>query len=140
VAISSAPFSPAVRRFLAAPRRYAVIAHLDAACSPHQAVVWYRLDDAGLLINSLVGRRWPRELRRDPRLAFTVHDEGEAGEREDYVSVEATASVVATGAEALADIQDLARRYGSDPGQFDGQERISFRLAPLRVSVHGELA
>jgi hypothetical protein len=139
MAISSATYSPAVRRFLTVPRRYAVIAHLDAACVPHQAVVWYRLDDAGLLINSLVGRRWPRELQRDPRLAFTVHDEGVAGEREDYVTVEATARVVAMGADALADIQDLARRYGSDPDQFAGQERISFRLAPVRVSIHGEL-
>jgi len=140
MAISSAPISPAVRRFLAAPRRFAVIAHLDAACTPHQAVVWYRLDDAGLLINSLEGRRWPRELQRDPRLAFTVHDEGVAAEREDYVTIEATARVVARGAQALADIQDLARRYGSDPEQFVGQERISFQLAPVRVSVHGEIA
>ena len=138
--VSSAAYAPAVRRFLATPRRYAVIAHTDAAGMPHQAVVWYRLDEAGLLINSLVGRRWPNELQRDPRVSFTVHDEGVGGEREDYVAVEALASVVATGPEALADIEDLARRYGSDPGQFAGQQRISFRLSPIRISVHGELA
>ncbi|MGZ6260909.1 MAG: pyridoxamine 5'-phosphate oxidase family protein [Candidatus Limnocylindrales bacterium] len=131
--------SPSVTRFLRASRRYAVIAHTDEEHAPHQAVVWYRLDDEGLLINSLVGRRWPRALQRDGRLAFTVHDEGQGGEREDYVTVEAEAVVVATGPAALADIEDLARRYGSDPSQFAGQQRISFRLRPRRVSVHGEL-
>ena len=40
---------------------------------------------------------------------------------------------------ALEDIQALARRYGGDPLKFVGQSRISFRLRPLRVTVHGEL-
>jgi hypothetical protein len=56
-----------------------------------------------------------------------------------YVAIQAVAEVVATGDEALADIQALARRYGGDPAKFEGQARISFRLRPTAVVVHGEL-
>ncbi len=131
-------YAPAVRRFLATPGRHAVIATAGADGAPHQAVVWYRLDGDGLLINSLLGRRWPAELRRDPRLSFTVPHPDVA--LEIYVTVQGKARVAATGGPALRDIQDLARRYGSDPAKFEGQERISFRLEPRSVTVHGDLA
>jgi len=130
-------FSPAVRRFLTAPLRFATIATSGADGSPHQAVVWYALDDEGILINSLVGRRWPADLQRDPRVALTVLDPDIEAER--YVAVQGEAIVAATGDRAVRDIQDLARRYGADPGRFEGLERISFRLAPRSVTVHGEL-
>lgn len=130
-------FSPAVRRFLTAPLRFATIATSGADGTPHQAVVWYALDDGGILVNSLVGRRWPADLQRDPRVALTVLDPDIEAER--YVTVQAEAAVAATGDPAVHDIQDLARRYGADPGRFEGLERISFRLAPRSVTVHGEL-
>ncbi len=130
-------FSPAVRRFLTAPLRFAVIATSGADGTPHQAVVWYALDDEGILINSLVGRRWPADLQLDPRVALTVVDPDIEAER--YVTVQAEAAVAATGDRAVRDIQDLARRYGGDPRRFEGLERISFRLAPRSLTVHGEI-
>ena len=130
-------FSPAVRRFLTAPVRFAVIATSGADGTPHQAVVWYALDDGRILINSLVGRRWPADLQRDPRIALTVLDPDL--EAELYVTVKAEAVVAATGDRAVHDIQDLARRYGGDPQRFEGLERVSFRLAPRSVTVHGEI-
>ena len=135
----SAALSPVALRFLATPGRYAVIATLGADGTPHQVVVWYRLDDDGLLINSLVGRRWSRELLADRRIAFAVHESDATSHREDYVAVQAEVVVAATGPEALGDIEDLARRYGDDPTGFEGQARISFRLVPRAVSVHGTL-
>ena len=130
-------FSPAVRRFLTAPVRFAAIATSGADGTPHQAVVWYALDDEGILVNSLVGRRWPADLQRDPRIALTVLDLDL--EAELYVTVQAEAMVAATGDRAVRDIQDLAHRYGSDPRSFEGLERISFRLVPRSVTVHGDL-
>ena len=63
----------ATRAFLEAPGRFATIATIDPDGSPLQAVVWYRLrDDGSILINSLVGRRWPSNLLRDPRMSVTV--------------------------------------------------------------------
>ena len=41
---------------------------------PHQAVVWYRLDGDEIVINSADGRRWPANLRRDPRIHMSVED------------------------------------------------------------------
>ena len=130
-------FSPSVRRFLTAPVRFAAIATSGADGTPHQAVVWYALDDEGILVNSLVGRRWPADLQRDPRIALTVLDPDL--EAELYVTVQAEAMVAATGDRAVRDIQDLAHRYGSDPRSFEGLERISFRLVPRSVTVHGDL-
>ena len=63
-----------------------------------------------------------------------------AGASAGRTAIESTAAVVAaTGAEALADIQALARRYGGDPAKFEGQSRISFRLRPTSIVVHGAL-
>jgi PPOX class probable F420-dependent enzyme len=137
VSTPSVPLSPSVRGFLTEALRFATIATVGADGTPHLAVAWYLLDDEGILVNSLVGRRWPTELQRDPRLALTVVDAEIGPER--TVTVQGEAVVSATGADALADIQALSRRYGFGDGHFEGQDRISFRIVPLRVSHHGEL-
>ena len=64
----------ATRTFLGRPGLYATIATIDADGSPRQAVIWYRVDGDEIVINSLVGRRWPANLLRDPRIAVAVHD------------------------------------------------------------------
>src|SRR3972149_4118452 len=79
----------------------------------------------------------PPPLPRDPRIALAVLDLDP--EAELYVTVQAEAVVAATGDRAVRDIQDLARRYGSDPSSFEGLERIRFRLVPRSVTVHGDL-
>jgi hypothetical protein len=127
------------RRFLEVPGHYAVIATLGADGSAHQAVIWYAVDEQGLLINSRVGRRWPTELLRDPRVALTVDASDAPSGREAYVTVQARAVPAASGAEAMADIQMLARRYGQPTDRWEGQERITFRLEPLAIHVYGEV-
>lgn len=129
---------PAARRFLEIPGRYAVIATLGADGSPHQAVIWYGIDEQGLLINSRVGRRWPTDLLRDPRISLTVDDSDAPSGREAFVALAARAVAAATGAQAMADIQMLARRYGQPTDRWEGQERITFRLEPLACKVYGE--
>ena len=71
--IDAPGLSPEARAFLDAPR-FAVIATLDPDGGPHQAVVWYRLDGDEIVLNSADGRRWPANLRRDPRIHFSVED------------------------------------------------------------------
>jgi PPOX class probable F420-dependent enzyme len=134
---ASTTLAPEVRRYLDAPPRHATLATVGADGTPHVSAIWFRLEGDGILVNSRVGRRWPRELQADARCALTViHPEIDL---ELYVAIQAEAEVVATGAEALEDIRALARRYGGDPAKFDGQERVSFRLRPTAVVVHGEL-
>ncbi len=129
--------SAGARAFLEAPGRYGVLATIDEDGSPLQAVVWYLvLDDGDLLVNSLVGRRWPTNLLRGPRCSLTVED------GYDYVSVRATAEQLHVGEAASRDIETLAHRYatGDDLGQrllgFRGQDRISFRLRVRSVTTH----
>jgi PPOX class probable F420-dependent enzyme len=123
-----------VRRFLAPPQ-YATISTVMPDGSPHQAVVWYALADDSLMVNSRRGRRWPANLERDPRVSIAVFD-GENPER--WVGVRGLAEVVRTGTPAVADIQDLARRYDGSPAAFVGQDRITFRIRPTSTFEQGD--
>jgi PPOX class probable F420-dependent enzyme len=125
--------SQGVLAFLASPRQ-AVIATHGADGEIWQAVVWYALTDEGILMNALEGRRWPDNLRRDPRLSMTVVD------GEDYVILRGTAVVIDDPDRGLAEAQALARRYGGDPDVHIGQHRVRIIFDPRRVALHGRLA
>ena len=129
--------APDVREFLSAPGRYATLATIDPDGSPLQAVLWYDLlDEGGILLNSLDGRRWPANLRRDPRASITVED------GYDYVSMRGTVEYLHEGEAASRDIERLARRYASGADLerrlvgFRGQHRVSFRFVPRSVLRH----
>jgi len=131
----SASLSDEVRAFLEVPR-FAVVATIGQDGAPHQAVVWYLLVGDTIVVNSADGRRWPANLRRDPRAAITVED----GYR--YVQVAGTVEVDDDQGRAQADIAAMAHRYHSnDPAaaedlivnRFRLQHRVSFRLLPEAV-------
>lgn len=130
--------SPRAQLFLR-PARFATLATVNPDGSPHQTVVWYLLRDGEIIINSLVGRRWPANLRRDPRLSLVVEDGLE------YVAISATAQEDPDAETAQADIAAMARRYESPldaerliETRFRPQRRVSFRLRPLRIHEHWE--
>lgn len=129
------------RRFLADPH-FATIATLDPDGSPRQAVIWYTLDGDGLIINSAIGRRWPANLLRDPRIAISIADRHD-GYR--WVGMSGVVTVVRDQPTAQADIAAMARRYHADEpdeaealisGRFETQERISFRVVIDAVYDH----
>lgn len=136
--------SDRIREFLAAPGRFATLATLDPDGAPRQAVVWYGLDpDGRITVNSRDGRRWPANLRRDPRCSVTVPD-GADGYA--FVAlVGRVAEIVDNQAVAQADIAAFARRYhADDPAKaeqiiagFRTQHRVSFRIEI--VSAHDHL-
>ncbi len=104
--------------------------------SPHTALVWYLIDDDGIVINSAEGRRWPSNLRRDPRISIAVHD------GHDWVSVRGAVEVVEDQAQSQADIAAMAFKYDSREdaersitNQFTRERRVSFRLRPSAVHV-----
>lgn len=128
--------TPEVRDFLSA-ERFAVVGTVGADGTPHQAVAWYALQDDVLLLNSAEGRRWPSDLRRDPRVSVMVSD----GYR--WVSLSGSVEIDDDQQRAQADIAAMARRYhADDPEQaealirdrFRPQYRITFRLRPETVS------
>jgi PPOX class probable F420-dependent enzyme len=131
-------FAPNVRAFLADRPRYATIATLNRDGSPHQSVIWYLLRGDLIIVNSRVGRRWPANVRRDPRISFAVE------EGENAVTMAGVAEIAAEGERAQADIAEMAWRYDEpdvaqrEIARYRTEDRISFAILPTRVNVHGE--
>ena len=131
---------PDVRAFLTA-NRFMTIATVDVDGDPRQAVVWYRLDGDEIVLNSAVGRRWPSNLLRDPRISLSVIDED--GYR--WLGLNGSATAIRDQSIAQADIAEMSRRYHADDPveaerliseQFERQERISFRVAIHAIHDH----
>jgi PPOX class probable F420-dependent enzyme len=144
--MTTPPSSSRVDDFLAAPRRFAILATLDPDGTPRQAVIWYRLDpDGRITVNSAEGRRWPANLRRDPRCSLAVVDGADG-----YAFVAVTgrvAEVIDDQDIAQADIAALARSYHADEPEkaerliaahFRPQHRVSFRIEILAAHDHLE--
>jgi PPOX class probable F420-dependent enzyme len=127
-----------VRSFLGSIPRYATLATLSADGSPHQAITWYLVRGDTIVVNSREGRRWPANLRRDPRVSFAVED------GENAVTIDALAEELHDPHSAQADIAEMARRYDEpdyarrEIARFQTEQRITFLLHPQRVHVHGE--
>ncbi len=131
-----------IRAFLD-EERYATISTIDPDGMPLQAVVWYTVEGDEIVINSAVGRRWPTNLVRDPRLAFNVVD---AADQYRWVGLRGTVRAISDWATTQADIAAMCRRYhAGEPDEaeriirerFERQERISFRFRP--ANIHDEL-
>ena len=138
---SSASLSEHVRAFLAATR-FATIATVDPDGGPRQAVIWYRLDGDVIVLNSKVGRRWPSNLERDPRISLAIGDQAD-GYR--WVGLTGTVTIVEDQPTAQADIAEMARRYHADDPEkaerlvhdrFEQQRRVSFRISIDAVHDH----
>ena len=123
---------PEITAYLEAPR-YGVIATHDPDGGIWQAVVWYVLTGAVVLMNARDGRHWLTNLRHDPRLSLVVAD------GEDYVILRGQATVIDDPVRGLADAMALARHYGDDPDTFAGQRRVSVVFQPEHVGLHGQL-
>jgi PPOX class probable F420-dependent enzyme len=137
---TTTPLPAHVRAFLEQPR-YAAVATTDPDGAPRQAVVWYLLDGDSIVVNSLEGRRWPSNLRRDPRVSIAIT----AADREEWVGLTGTVEIVDDQEQAQADIAAMARRFhADDPAaaeelierRFRPQQRVSFRLTPTGVHDH----
>lgn len=139
--LAPSALSESLRTFLD-DEHFATIATIDPDGRPRQAVIWYTLDGDELVINSAVGRRWPSNLVRDPRLSIAIADRHD-GYR--WVGLTGVVRVVTDQATAQADIAAMARRYHADEpdeaerlirDRFERQERISFRLPIASVHEH----
>lgn len=118
-------------RGLLEPANCAVISTVNADGTVLDAVVWISLEDGELAVNSAVGRSWPSNLDRDPRVTVLVYDHSNPYE---YVEIRGTA----TSARDDADdhIDRLAKKYiGQDeyPFRQPGEVRIKYVIEPQRV-------
>ena len=119
-----------VRRLLDAAN-HAVVSTFNPDGTIHSTVVWVNSADGRLGVNSAVGRHWPSNLERDPRITIAVYDQGNPY---DYVEVRGTAALTTEGADAHID--RLAKKYlgvDSYPFRQPGEQRISAYVTPQRV-------
>jgi len=135
------PFPDHIRTFLD-DLRFATITTVDPDGAPRQAVIWYTVDGDEILINSAIGRRWPSNLGRDPRIAFSVIDSVD-GYR--WVGLTGTVRAITDHDTTQGDIAAMARRYHADDPEeaerlvterFERQERISFRFRAATLHDH----
>jgi PPOX class probable F420-dependent enzyme len=128
----SAELSPEERRLLEG-KNFAHVATIRPDGTPHVVPVWVDVDDDGnVALNSAEGRVWPRNARRDPRVTVTVQNHENPYE---YVSI--TGRVVEDTHEGADEhIDRLSHKYlGKDyPYRAPGEQRVTFRIAPERVS------
>jgi PPOX class probable F420-dependent enzyme len=130
----------AVRSFLDRPFA-ATLATLGADGSPHQAVIWFRLEpDGRVLVNSRRGRRWPADLDRDPRCSLAIVD---PADRNRWIGIDGELDeVVDDVGTAREDIVDLAHRYDeadeSSLEAFRTQPRVTYLIGIRGLHVHLE--
>ena len=119
---------PPVRALLEQPN-HAVVSTLNEDGSVHSAVAWVDLIDGQVAVNSAIGRVWPNNLERDPRITVVVPDQANPYE---YVEIRGTARGTTDGAEEHID--RLARKYtGDDYPRSEGQRRITYVVDAERV-------
>jgi PPOX class probable F420-dependent enzyme len=92
----------------ASPALVGVVATVRADGSPHAVPVWYSWDGHTVIIWTEQERAWVRNLRRDPRVAFTVQES-----RPPYaaVTMRGQAEASTTGPDIDGDIYRIAGRY-----------------------------
>lgn len=121
---------PDVAALLAAPN-HAVVSTLNPDGSILATVVWIDTVDGQPAVNSALGRRWPTNLQRDPRIAVVVYEQDNPY---NFVEIRGTASATTEGADAHID--RLAKKYiGADeyPYRQEGEQRVTFVIAPRTV-------
>ena len=114
-------------------KNHAVVSTLGKDGAINNAVVWVDVEDGKPTVNSAVGRNWPSNLERDPRITLTVYDEGNPYE---YVEIRGTATGGDTSEEADRHIDRLAKKYmdaDSYPFRQEGEQRVKYTIEPERV-------
>jgi PPOX class probable F420-dependent enzyme len=115
-------------------KNFAHLATLNEDGSPHVAPLWIDVEDDGghVLVNSAVGRRKDRNIRRDPRVVVSVHDQSDP-----YIwtAISGTVVSIETGDVAETHIDLLNQKYhdGERWTYVPGSVRVLYRIRPDRV-------
>ena len=119
------PLPPELDEILRRPNP-AVVASLRPDGSPHTVATWYLWDGERALLNMDESRLRLRFIRRDPRVALTVLDEGSW-----YRHISLLGQVVELADdEGLADIDRLALHYSGERFSNRESRRVSAWLEP----------
>ncbi len=112
-------------------RNYAHLATLMPDGSPHVAPVWVDVAGGVILVNTADGRVKVQNVRRDPRVALSVHDQEDPSNA--LVVRGVIVEIADEGAEAHIDA--MSRKYDGEPWQpVTGQRRLILKIRPDHVS------
>jgi PPOX class probable F420-dependent enzyme len=121
---------PEVQALLEQPN-YATVSTHNRDESIHSTVIWADAENGSVAINSAIGRVWPSNLQRDPRVTLVIQEKDNPY---NFVEIRGTATATTEGADEH--INRLAKKYiGKDeyPYRQPGEERIKFVVTPEHV-------
>jgi PPOX class probable F420-dependent enzyme len=110
---------------------YATVATMNRDGSIHQTLVWINAEGDQVAVNSAVGRLWPSNLDRDPRVSVVVQENDNPYH---FLEIRGTATGTLDGADEHIDA--LAKKYtGEDkyPYRRPGEQRIRYTIRPEHV-------
>ena len=129
----AAQLPEAAQKLLREPN-FAHLATLMPDGSPQVTAVWVDFDGKYILVNTAEGRRKPKNIRRDPRVAIDV-----IGQQEPYNMATVRGRVVEVTYEGADDhIDKMAKKYlGQDkyPFRAPGERRVIFKIEPEHVAT-----
>lgn len=103
--------------------------------SPQVTPVWIHLENGYLTFNTAIGRVKERNMRRDPRVAFSIVDKDNPY---DKVCIRGRVVEIIEGEEADRQIDVLAKKYlGQEtyPWRNPEENRIKVLVEPVSVSA-----
>jgi PPOX class probable F420-dependent enzyme len=119
-----------VQELLSRPN-HAVVSTFNKDGSILSTVAWVNTEGDALAVNSAIGRLWPANLQRDPRVTLLIAEDGNPY---NYVEVRGTATAAREGADEHINV--LTNKYINQdeyPFRQPGEERIKFVIAPEHV-------
>ena len=113
-------------------RNFAHFVTLNEDGTPHVAPLWIDVDDGHVLVNSAVGRKKDRNIRRDPRVSVSIHAQDDPYT---WTAISGTVVSIETGEEAEAHIDSLNQKYhdGERWEYVPGSVRVLYRIRPDRI-------
>lgn len=133
---------PESARLVIESGRLAYLATVNADGSPHVTIVWVGLDGDQVVIGKLMPDRKVANIRRDPRVSFSMEADGDHMGMQFHLVVEGTAEITEGGAPEL--LNRLGKRYiGPDadfPPMPDPPAGFTIRITPTRIRGMGPWA
>jgi PPOX class probable F420-dependent enzyme len=125
--------------FLSGGARVLQLATIGRDGAPHQAPMWFTMDDGKIVFRSFTKSQKIVNLMRDPRLSVLV-EQGDAYAQLQGVMIQGTATLITDPAYVLRIYGRLAARYpmiGDEPIEMDEQslDNAFGRFAPKNTAV-----